>query len=257
MLLYHSILYHTDPFHRNMAPKDKRSSKKPGSFFHKGRPTVWKKRSNGKYRLRLEAYGFGCAIPLEAYIYEKGQGNNGFLQFYRKHVSNEKRNEMLQDAGFIALLDQRQSREVDQAAPLPEKPEFHRAIMVRFLETESTAQTRREGLAILREFFMDRAHTQFPPSDIPCVDNTEDPPLAMDHFFLSEDIMNLLEQLVPEAERNEQFFSNHTELAKQFFSSPHPPQEAVEKYGYPFEHVTNAPPPAIHAVSPDSKPAAK
>jgi hypothetical protein len=61
-------------------------------------------------------------------------------------------------------------------------------------ENESTPDTRKEGLGVIKIFFMSKKETDFPPHDIKLVDDTDgDFPAILDLFFMDDDIEEILQ----------------------------------------------------------------
>ena len=111
---------------------------------------------------------------------------------------------------------------------------FRRVIVVRFLPMgESTPDTRREGLRILRSFLTDpRFHQTIPPM-IDTRDLTNESHLpSLDEYFMDDEIWDLLQNDFGREYLNADFYKNFEKLAKKFWQYKYVP-EFARSLGFP------------------------
>ena len=112
---------------------------------------------------------------------------------------------------------------------------FWRSVIIRTLTTgTSTEETRAEGLAVLKAFFLDRNFTNFLPAGIDCLD-ASDPsdPRPLDHFLQDRDIVSLIEEHVDESDLNAEFYDTFEACAKKMWTGSTYPSYALSKLGFP------------------------
>jgi hypothetical protein len=107
----------------------------------------------------------------------------GFINNYRKWSKGEIQFEDLTEANFIGLKIRR-NNEINGNETLSGSDGYSRWWMIRYPpENESTPDTRKEGLRVVKNFFMSKKGTNFPPRDIKLVDDTDgDVPAVLEIF---------------------------------------------------------------------------
>ncbi len=151
-----------------VAPGSPQKAKKPPSM-----------RENLKLRKEkpvptISVQGFQV-VPLaaEAYEYTITNLKNGFLNEFRKYVKGEITSDELTNANFVGLKTKRYRGKGNE--PLMDSDGYSRVWILRYpLEGKSTALTRQEGLRVLKDFFMSKKATNYPPNDIAVIDRTTD-----------------------------------------------------------------------------------
>jgi hypothetical protein len=168
----------------------------------------------------LTCYSFHEDIQYEAYIYAKDAQNDMFLNSYRKASKQQELTKDLQDAGFVPYQRRRIPGTSTNAVLKQQKdPNFDRIIIVRAVESKSTAETRKEGLKVLKAHFMNLANTNYPPENINTVDNVT--PSALDDLFLDEFIENLIKEMYDDDVLTNEFYSTYPEFAKMLWKGSH------------------------------------
>ena len=147
----------------------------------------------------------------------------------------------LVEAGFFAAIYQRVNIHIN--ARQNGNDNWPRYWMVREVPggTISTAESRREGMQILKSFFMDSRFTKYPPQSIEISDQTLPQPMPMQHYFLDRDIIRVLEHVVDPEVFNSNFFRNFPECAALAFPGPIFPNEAVTALGFGTPNPHNGP----------------
>ena len=183
----------------------------------------------------LKAIGFGNGMPLELYFYEHGT-KDGYVWPYRQICdTDEASNATLEDAGFRAYYYRRVSLELN-ARMLSPADGFPKIAMVRYVPdmVPSSPESRREGLNLLKAFFMDPDNTNFPPPDIATIDITNEHDLqSVDTFIMADDVLEIMRKMFDDEFLNDGFYEDNLELARTFFASPTPPADAIRYLGYP------------------------
>ena len=116
-------------------------------------------------------------FKFEAYIYSRSPGNDGYTYSYKQYCQNVQRyhNQHLLDAGFVRYYYRRVPQSNNVNMENEERGYWH-GIIVRYPPSGvTTEESRREGLAILRQYFMDPRNTNYPPSRIDMEDITRPP----------------------------------------------------------------------------------
>ena len=213
-----------------MAPSQSKPIDK--SMYAKKSPTKNSSKLSKRPRFSLTVWGFP-PLCIEAYAYRKGTDRDGYGNHYRKCVDGDEECKELDDAGFSQYFTRRISKL--QNVPLVGADEWACFIYVRWVPgmNPSTAQTREEGLSFFRKYLMDPRYSRYPPNDILTMDLTNvNEPLGMDNFFLDEHILLFIKDLFQPSIANEDFFRDHNNIAKLFFSSAPYPPEAPFLYGF-------------------------
>lgn len=181
----------------------------------------------------LTCYAFASEFPIEAYLFCKDENNDGFTNNFKKVLNGTLLYTPVTDARF-ADCKQRRKPGTDNEL-LVDKNNFWRSVLFRYLpkNEDSTVDTRMEGLAVLKDFFMSKTGSDYPPQDIQLIDNTnEDDPHSLDMFFMDKDIIDIVKNEFEDSELNEKFFSTYPRLAKKMWNGPHYPPFAHE-LGFP------------------------
>lgn len=210
-------------------------NQKRGSPFKKTEPSKRSPKLAKKNNFKLQVWGFNH-LAFELYSFSSGPNKDGYLWKYRQHVDGDENANIpeLSDAGFKAYYKRRVSIDMDDAHIGDD--DYVRYYIGRFLPgmVPSTPETRVDGLYVLKSFFNNRVHTKYPPGNgMPAVDETDHEHLgSLDHFLLSDTIMEVMVDLVDSPPRNPTYFANFPDHARLFFSGT-PPRSAVSMYGYP------------------------
>jgi hypothetical protein len=165
------------------------------------------------------------SIHTEIYTYTVGQGD-GFLATYNKYAEGNHPCKPLNDANFTGCMARRQPGTNGTIMKNPKG--FWRKVIVRHpTEKNSTAETRAEGLAVLKKCFLSSEFSNFPPDSIETFDATdEENPHALDSFLQDSDIVEIVTKQIAEDELDEEFYASYTETAKRLWSGKYYPSFA-------------------------------
>lgn len=181
----------------------------------------------------LRVHGFEDPLAVEAYEYTLSDTKSGFINKYRLWAKGELTVEALTAANFNNTKVQRDKSRSDNE-PLLDGEGYSRVWMVRYPPGgESTEDTRKEGLEILKTFFMSKIATDYPPKTIKLVDETTDVPNALDKFFLDSDIEEILKVSFDIMELEEDFYEKYPVAARMIYSGNEPSVYAKEHLGFP------------------------
>ena len=183
----------------------------------------------------ISCRGF-CVTPmaLEAYEYTISSLKNGFLNEFRKYTKGEVQSDELTNANFVGLKI-KWSDEIGNE-PMLDPDGFARVWIIRYpLEGESTPETRQEGLRVLRDFFMSKKATNYPPTTITVVDHTigDDDDGVLENYFMDSDIEEIVKVSCDVDEINDQFYDNFPDFAKKIYSEKEPSAFAKDMLGFP------------------------
>jgi hypothetical protein len=170
------------------------------------------------------------AINTEIVLYTKGK-NDGFLATYKRYTEGRLDSSAMDAANFTGCLTRRKAG-TDNGIMLDERG-FWRQLITRHV-SESTPDSRAEGLAVLKACFLTREFSQFPPDNIETIDATdEEAPHALDMFLMDADIIKIINEQVNNNDLNMEFYSKFTVFAKTLWSGSNYPAFAKETLGFP------------------------
>jgi hypothetical protein len=109
--------------------------------------------------------GFVDPLTFELYDYTITPTKPGFSNKFRMWAKGELEVETLTDANFVGFKLQRDN-DISGNEHLLSKDGYARIWMLRFPpENDSTADTRAEGLRVLKEFFLSKVASDYPPQN--------------------------------------------------------------------------------------------
>jgi hypothetical protein len=191
------------------------------------------KQKNQKAEHTIRVHGFMEPFTIEAYEYTVTDIKPGFVDKYRKWSKGELVVDSLTDANFVGLKMQRDVTDAGNES-LKSFDGYSWVWMIRYPpENESNEITRREGLRVMKEFFMSKIATAYPPSLIRVVDETTDVPAILEDFFLDADIEEIVKASFDMEELDEDFFTNYTTLSKTIYLNKEPSSFAHHQLGFP------------------------
>lgn len=196
-------------------------------------PQKFSSKMSKKPRFTLSVIAFHPEMPLEAYFFRRSDERDGYTLSYRKAVDGDIQIQMLEDNGFIQYFNRRVNAENNTTMMGSDDWACH--VLMRWVpgQNPSTPHTRRDGLRLLRGFFMSSEYSKYPPHDIVTVDLTDpENPVSMDQFILDENIMTLIPMLFPPETANTSFAREYPDVARVFFSGDSFPSDAIAMYGY-------------------------
>ena len=181
----------------------------------------------------IRVLGFQEPLAVEAYQYTLSATRDGFVNGFRIWSRGELEVAALTDANFVGLKMRRDNESCGNEPLLDEKG-FVRVWMIRYPpENESTVETRKEGLRVLKTFFMSKAATNFAPNIIKVVDDTTDDAVVLETVFLDDDIDEILKASFEETELDDDFYGNFTTFANHIYCNKEPSSYAKDDLGFP------------------------
>ena len=221
----------TTPTSKKGASKKSPSRKSPGrkkGFVPSSLKSTIAKKKAGKSEPTLFVWGMAVEFNIEFYAYVLNELNDGYTNPYKQYASGDKTVKILEDANFVSLKYQKRPDSHNEI--MVDEKGYWRCIMIRKPKGGvSTAETRIEGLKILKEFFMSTETTAYPPKDIIMQDQTHPTqPHALGNFLQDNDVMEILKDTFDECHLFEDFFEMFTELAATIWSGPPYPECAVK-----------------------------
>lgn len=203
------------------------SAKRPGSFINRKSPAKAKKAvptRKKKTAMNISCINFAEEFPFELYIFEKSEGDDGFLNGVRKYMrdANEEKHSKFDEANFVQLLDRREPGSNDKKLKNYSN-DYDRKMILRYpREAESTEKTRQNGLKALKEFLMDSRFMMYPPEQIETFDLTDhEKPIAMDSMMMNSDIKDVIMHAIAEEELDSDFKENYPDLASCIWQGKH------------------------------------
>lgn len=215
-------------------PAGKKTTTKPPSPKKSKKTPNMREKLSQKKEATIRVVGFEDPIALEVYDYTLSESKAGFIHNYRKWSKGEIQFEDLTEANFTGLKIRR-NNEIDGNETLSGADGYSRWWMIRYpKENESTPETRKEGLRVIKNFFMSKKGTDFPPNDIKLVDDTDgDVPAVLENFFMDDDIEEILQTSFEFSEMNDDFYGKYTTFAKKIYSKQDPSHFAKSILGFP------------------------
>ena len=181
----------------------------------------------------IRVLGFKNPYSFEIYEYSITDGKQGFINNYRKWSRGELEVAALTNANFVGMKMHRDNRKTGNVG-LNDETGFARMWLIRYPpEKESTSDTRKEGLQVLKDFFMSKLGTDYPPPDINLVDDTSDVTEVLESLFLDEDIEQIVTSSFDKDELDEEFYEKFTVFAKSIYSDREPSEFAKSELGFP------------------------
>jgi hypothetical protein len=181
----------------------------------------------------IRAFGFIDNLAVEAYEYVLTDTKQGFIHKYRLWAKGDLEVDALTEANFIGLKEQRDNDDEGNETR-KDSDGYAKIWLIRYPpENESTKATRREGLRVLKNFFMSKTASLYPPNEIKTVDATTDIPCVLDTFFLDSDIEEIVKTFIHEDELNDGFYAKFTTLAQAIYLEKEPSVFAQLTLGFP------------------------
>ena len=206
-----------------LSPVKKKKSSTPTKMKSKGAPTLY-------------AVGFAGGISIEAYFFEKPNGDESFTYGYKKYFRDgDESSDDLKDGNFVGYTDRRKANTDNEKMPVSANSEYSRTLMTRYAPSnESTPETRQEGLRFLSNFLKDGRYSDYPPRVIETQDitNVEDFP-SLDEYFMDDKIKEILIEDLEEEMVNSQFYEKFKDFALKVWKHDHYSEWAKNVLGYP------------------------
>ena len=181
----------------------------------------------------IRVLGFQDPLYVEIYEYTLSANKPGFINNFRKWSRGELVNDALSEANFIGLKMQRDFS-VDGNATLFYDDGYAHFWIIRYPpENESTADTRKEGLRVLKSFFMSSQATDYPPGSIEVFDFTTDVSAVLEKYFLDDDIDKIVKASFDMEDLNDTFYERFTALAETIYLEKEPSGYAHTILGFP------------------------
>lgn len=191
------------------------------------------KKKNEKPVPTIVVHAFQDPVTVEAYAYILLPTKDGFINKYRMWSKGELEVPTLIEANFGGLKAQRDKND-NGNEPLLNEDGYSRFWMIRYPnENESTIATRKEGLRVLKNFFMSKIATSYPPSNIITIDKTLNDPAILEDFFLDQDIEEIIRASFDSNEIKPEFFANYTAFSHKIYCKREPSAFAKDMLGFP------------------------
>ena len=160
-------------------------------------------------------------LGLEVYVFQNDLEHDAFVNNYRQYATGMLENKALAAAGFQDLVHRRYPGSNNKWMTDPDK--YPRNVIIRYPpQGESTIETRRIGLDVLANFFLDKSINRYPPKEIIKADFTDvDDYPALDEFLMDDEIESAIKHDMDEDVLNEAFYRNYTAFASKCWSSGH------------------------------------
>ena len=199
------------------SPPRKKGPASPPRRKNAGLPERKKKITN-----QLTVRAFQDPFSFEMYIFQVGEGKDGFLNNIRMFINDELKGnpQMLMDANVTRLAHRRIPFSNNEAMM---NGIHERQVIVTYpRELKSTSETRAKGLQQISSFFMDPKFARFPPSAIEQIDMTdEEDPSPLDEFFMDDEIEAFMKHEFEEENLDTDVVKNFPELAAKCWSGTH------------------------------------
>jgi hypothetical protein len=188
-------------------PAGKTTTTKPPSPKKSKKTPNMREKLLQKKEATIHVVGFEDPIALEVYNYTLTKSKAGFINSYRKWSKGEIQFKDPTEANFIGLKIRRNNK-INGNKTLSGSDGYSCWWMIRYLqENELTPETRKEGLRVIKNFFMSKKGTDFPPCDIKLLDETDgDVPAVLEFFFMDNDIEEILQTSFEFSEMNHDFY---------------------------------------------------
>ena len=181
----------------------------------------------------ISVVSFVAELPVELYAYSITDTKDGFQHQFRLWTRGELEVASLMDANFVGLKTRRDD-DCPGNEPLKDEDGYSRNWMIRYpTGNESTEETRKEGLCVLKDFFMSKQATDYPPAFIKTVDNTPEVPAVLESFLLDKDIEETVRSSFCITELDEDFYSKYPGIAKIVYLKKEPSDYAKNELGFP------------------------
>lgn len=182
----------------------------------------------------VTVYAFRPELGIEAYTYTKNDDDSdAFCNDFRKFTVGEIESKTLAVANFTGFKPRRHSR-ADNFA-MQGNDGYWRHVFLRYVPgSESTPDTRSEGLKVLTAFLSDKDINKYSPTDIVSKhgSNCETYYFSLDSFFQDDDIQEIIETVFEADELVPTFFSKYPDMAAKLWSVGPYPAWARDKLGF-------------------------
>jgi hypothetical protein len=181
----------------------------------------------------IRVHGFFEPFAVEAYEYTLTDIKPGFVHKYRLWAKGELEVEELTEANFVGVKMQRDNA-INGNEVRKDSDGYSRVWMIRYpTENQTTAATRRDGLRILKSFFMSKTATDYPPKEIKVFDETSKVPDVLETFFLDEDIEEIVKASFDPDELDDDFYTKYGDLSQTIYLNKEPSDFARHMLGFP------------------------
>ncbi len=182
----------------------------------------------------IRVHSFKEPMVVEAYGYTLTATKCGFLNKYRLWTKGELEVDELTKANFGNMKNQRDKDDPGNES-VKNDDGYSRIWMIRYPpENESTVATRKEGLRVLKAFFMSKKATDYPPASIKVVDCTDvDNYPVLESFFLDDDIEEIVKASLDTTAVDVDFYEKFTAVAESIYLEKEPSAFAKDELGFP------------------------
>jgi hypothetical protein len=192
-----------------------------------------REKSLQKKEATIHVVGFEDPIALEVYNCTLTESKAGFINNFRKWSKGEIQFKDLTEANFNGLKIRR-NNEINGNETLSGSDGYSRWWMIWYLpENESTPDTHKEGLRVIKNFFMSKKGTNFPPRDKLVDDTDGDVPAVLENVFMDDDVEEILQTSFELTEMNDNFYEKYATFAKNIYSKQDPSHFSKSILGFP------------------------
>lgn len=180
---------------------------------------VPKKRQKGR-NPRLTVVVFAKEFRFEAYFYEKGNGDQGFVNTLKDYMNGKisLTSEELDKINLVDYVTRRVPNSDNETLTTAPHETYPSNLFIRYPSIEgSTPETRKEGLEAIKAFLQDTRFNKYPPKEIDLIDlSVEDETMvpSLDEYFMDEDIRTFVEDNVRKDSLNENFAETFPDFAR-------------------------------------------
>ena len=218
----------------NMPPKMKKvkpPSPKKAKQVPNMRDNLQKKKD--KHVPTISMHAFADPICAEVYDFSILPTKDGFTHKYRMWCKGDLEVNELTDANFVGLKMKRDT-DIPGNETLKDSEGYARIWLLRYPQgTESTVETRKEGLRVLQNFFMSKISTTYPPKAIVLVDRTLEERPVMESFFLDDDIEEIIKVSCESEVLDDQLYVKYPDFASKVYCFQEPSDFAKDTLGFP------------------------
>lgn len=183
----------------------------PRRVKREGTPKKGSERKTNTHKLKI--CSFHPSLLLEAIIYERDEGEDGYLHYIRMFEEDREQNDLLTQLGIVRLVPRRVPNTNNEI--MKGKKGYSRNIIIRYVEEPTTSDERMEALTKLRGFFLDSRYSRYPPSKIVLEDLTNSGNAAsLDNYFLDEEIETIMREDILEEDLKSSFADDFPDLAE-------------------------------------------
>ena len=159
-------------------------------------------------------------FTFESYTVEKPSGEEGYVwnvkKYVREHGEDDEASEELDAAKVVDCVTLRIPNTNNELLKVTHGSTYSRTAFIRYPGGgESTPETRQEGLRLIAAFLKDSRFSKYPATAVDTIDLTDsENPIALDDYFLDQDIKDFMEEDVPQSDLTSTFATDFPDFAR-------------------------------------------